>query len=146
VRCSIHASTNLELIARLDDELFPGERVPDDILHGSLWWVAFGGVGAERKAVGYAGLQVFGAENKGFLSRAGVLPVARGHRLQQRLIRTRVAKARELGLARVYSYVWAMNIPSMRSLVRCGFHPYYADRAGATYIYLQKQLTQKIAA
>lgn len=60
------------------------------------------------------------------LTRAVTRPEHRGHGLQQRLIRARVALARRLGCKRVVTYTSADNTASMRALVRTGFLPYSA--------------------
>ena len=65
----------------------------------------------------------------------------RGRGLQRRLIRVRVRHARRIGLRRVYTYVSAPNIASMKSLVREGFEPYYfCWEESNPFVYLERRL------
>jgi len=59
-----------------------------------------------------------------FLSSCGVLPSARGFRLQRRLIRARIAWARSHGYERAITYTTWDNVPSARNLLREGFELY----------------------
>lgn len=138
----IRPTDDLDEIQELDRKVFPYDVViQGPHLLDSLWWVAE----ADGEPLGYAGLHISEWRDgltKGFLVRAGVLPEARGRHLQRRLIRVRVAAARRLGCARVYSYVSVGNIASLRSLIRCGLLPYYTERPGAvTFVHLEKLLT-----
>lgn len=131
------------MIAYLDDICFPGEPIESGILEWSEWWVAMSG----KEPVAYAGLKSQDGGAKAFLCRAGVLPQARGGRLQKRLIRVREAYARAHLIPRVYTYVSAWGLRSMNSLLSCGYRPYYTARMDTvdggqnTFIYLQKHLT-----
>lgn len=144
----IRQTDDLDAVSEMDRVCFPTDSaIDEDTLAHSVWWFAE----LEGRPVAYAGLlcqhpgtaQV-GAYEKAFLCRAGVLPEARGTGLQVRLIRARVAFAKRVGVPRVYTYVATCGVASMRSLVKCGFLPYYYrfDNPGA-FIYLEKKLTPK---
>lgn len=149
----IKQTEDLELISELDCRLFGDEGLKEDsaLLNDSVWWVAEAFMDDEWQAVGYAGLEVTDAGKKAFLSRAGVLPVARGQKLQQRLIRARVAYARRQGVERVWTYTHWANIRSQRSLARAGLLPYYyelqanADGSHTRFLYFELALTPKRA-
>ena len=145
MRCT--PTTDLELITRLNDACFK-DRTPlvGDELTQSVWWVLRDGT----TPVAFGGIRDL-KDGRGYLSRAGVLPEHKGHGLQRRLINVRVAWARRRGLKRVYTHVWAGNLGSMRSLIRCGFMPYHLERSeGAgcsrqkfSWLYLDKRLTPR---
>jgi RimJ/RimL family protein N-acetyltransferase len=147
----IKQTDDLELISELDCQLFEHEGLKGDdaLLNDSVWWVAEAFMDDEWQPVGYAGLEVTDAGKKAFLSRAGVLPIARGQQLQQRLIRARVAYARRQGVERVWTYTHWANIRSQRSLVRAGLLPYYyerqadGDQGHIHFIYYELALTAK---
>lgn len=88
----------------------------------SDWWVAEDG----DEAVAYAGLYT-GIKGEGWLVRAGVVPAARGNNLQRRLIGVRVARAKVLGIPKLYTYTMDWNRYSNANLARAGFVPYKVD-------------------
>lgn len=135
----VRQTDDLDQIVELDRVCFPLDKVISGVtLEDSIWWLAT----VDGAPVGYAGLYPMPTEgNKAFLSRAGVVLEARGHRLQQKLIRVRTAYAKRLGFDRVYTYVVTSGVPSMRSLVRCGFVPYhYSLEDEGAFLYLEKVL------
>ncbi len=135
----IHQTEDLEIVMELDRTLFPGEAMRLDEAEASNWWVAYTQDGTP---VAYAGLSVPGPQKWGFLSRAGVLPVARGGGLQKRLIRVRERWARAHGLTHTWTYVATFNVPSQRSLIGCGYLPYrYVCDAAFAGIYFKRSLT-----
>lgn len=86
------------------------------------YWGAFDG----PELVGYAGVIPSSSfSDVVFLCNAGVLPRARGKHLQRRLIRARLhwAKREEYIYARTYTVTF--NPASARSLIACGFKPYW---------------------
>lgn len=123
----------------LDEICFPAdERVA---IGDALWWVAW----REREAVGYAGLRVCREPvNRGlaFLCRAGVLPQHRGHGLQKRMIRVRLAEARRLGVREVVTYVVPSNLASANSLLACGFKLYRPEHrwGGSEALYFRQKI------
>lgn len=60
-----------------------------------------------------------------YLARAGVLPKARGHGLQLRLIRARVKGAKAAGAKAIITDCTNRNAASARSLIKAGFKPYW---------------------
>ena len=77
-----------------------------------------------------------------FLSRAGVLPIATGNRLQQRMIRARVQWARDEAAEVVITYCTYDNHASLVNLLKCGFKLYHPSwKWGGTDVhYFTKQL------
>lgn len=61
------------------------------------------------------------AEDGFVITRQGVIPIYRGLRLQQRMIRETMARARRAGIAEVWTYTTAGNIASANSFIACGF-------------------------
>lgn len=86
-----------------------------------LWWVAFDG----RTPAAFACMRPsIRWEHTGYLAMSGVLKSYRKRGLQKRLIRKRVAHARELGWHTVITDTMHDNPGSMRALIACGFRPY----------------------
>ena len=85
------------------------------------WWVAFDG----KTPAAFACLRPsIRSEHTGYLAMSGVLARWRGKGLQRKLIRKRVAYARQLGWHTVITDTMHGNAASMRSLIACGFRPY----------------------
>jgi len=64
-----------------------------------------------------------------FLSRAGVLPEARGQGLQKFMIDLREDAMRKAGQVRSITYTEAYSVASMRSLMACGYKPFEPTKA-----------------
>lgn len=128
-------STNYIEIRKLDAQLFNSTDTLHPIEQGTWFLTWLGGV-----PVAYSAIDL----NTGYLSRAGVLPCARGKNLQRLHIRRRIDAALAAGLKRVYTDVMAYNVPSHRSLVREGFLPYRPDPrvwyAHPDVVYLERLL------
>jgi GNAT superfamily N-acetyltransferase len=130
-----------QAIASLSNDTFSkeelvGDRRPDPIGH---WWVAFDG----PVAVAFAGMVPslrFAAA--GYMCLAGVLPAYRGKGLQKRLIKKRIDKAKALGWKAVFTETICTTVPSIASLIGCGFKPYApaVPWGHSTAIYWRKQL------
>ena len=60
-----------------------------------------------------------------YLHASGVLPAARGKHLQRRLIRARLRHAKREGYVWAHTYTLPENPASSRSLIACGFKPYW---------------------
>ena len=83
----------------------------------SYWWLAEDA----GDPVGFASLSWSRRwSDTGYLSRAGVVPKARGYGLQKRLIRVRVQKAKRMGMNWLITDTTA-NPASSNSLIACGF-------------------------
>jgi len=133
----IRRSDDLELIAELEREIFYDTvKMDDSDMAATDWWVAMDG----DVPVGFAGVRMLPAEGKAFLALAGVTAVARGKGLQKRLIRVRTRHAKRHLAPRCYTYVKSTNHASMRSLISCGFKPYYTAKCEiGTIIYFENQ-------
>lgn len=119
------------LLLWLQLEALPGDQ-PASTEQGH-WWIAF----ADGSPVAFAGLYVSAQDPQGgYLCRAGVLPHARGHGLQLRLLRARERYARKLGMQTLYSDTYD-NPHSTNNLIAAGYRA-FSPRirygfAGATY-------------
>lgn len=125
------------LLRKLQKRILPS----DDLVPPwqGYWWLAH----LDYTAVGFGCLEMTAGGLNGFLSRAGVLRGHHGHHLQVRLIRARIAKARRLGLRAVVSDTRVGNVPSAKSLIRCGLRPYEPKetwRTGTDTIYWRLRL------
>jgi len=124
------------LLKWLDSECFPADE-PYDFAKQD-WWIVYD---EQKHPVGYAGLK-----NKGgyvYFGRAGILPSARGHGLQRRLIRVREKHARQLGCKSAITDTVPSNVASNNNLIREGYemyHPQAPWRVGGA-IYWIKDLT-----
>lgn len=121
-----------------------GACFPYDTLYpkaGCWWWIAY----EDKVPVAFAGLRPLTGHDKGrgFLCRAGVLPKARGHKLQRRLIRCRLRKAKVCGLKEVITYTYRWNFESAFNLIKEGLRmyqpPYEWGSRGAMYFYKSTQ-------
>jgi GNAT superfamily N-acetyltransferase len=89
---------------------------PEDL--AGWWWFVING---RRQIVGFAEMRPSVRElGAVYLARSGVLPEARGHGLQKRLIRVRLRLARRLGYGVAYSDT-ITNPHSANNLAACGF-------------------------
>lgn len=101
----------------MDEHCFPMDELASK---AGWWWIAWWA----GEPAGFAGLRALAVEQHiGYLCRAGVLEHCRGHGLQKKLIRARIAYARRLGLRELVTDTTA-NIPSANSLISCGFKLY----------------------
>lgn len=105
------------ILSTLDDKCFKGETPYPKV--GSYWWLAY----MDDEPIAFAGLTPYDYITKpaAFLSRAGVLPKARGHGIQKRLIRARERTAKKDGYNRVITYTSYDNIISANNLIKCGY-------------------------
>jgi GNAT superfamily N-acetyltransferase len=107
-------------LERLDMICFPEDKpYPKE---GCFWWLAFDG----KRVIAFAGLKPLAGINRGtgFLCRAGVIPNARGSKVQRRLVRARIKKALQLGLKRVITYTSRVNFGSIINLLKSGMRFY----------------------
>lgn len=116
----IRRESDQRVIAAMDLLLFPNDTLSNKHLGEGLWWTARD---EHDNPVAYAGLYYREDQKRWWLIRVGVLETHRGHGLQRRLIRVRLAAAKRRGAKRVHTYVAANNIPSHRSVIRCGLLP-----------------------
>ncbi len=130
----------LEEINNLNNALFPGAAL-GPLLDSSTWWLAEYDAEGVWTACGYAGAELTNEGQYCFLSRAGVLRMARGRGLQKRLIYVREAWARKHGATHAWTYVFWSNLASMRNLVSWGYVPYTVDiENDSRFVFLKKKL------
>jgi len=132
-----------DTIAVLDKIAFPADAPPDT--KTGDWWAYYDG----KTPIAYCGLRPSNNfVNSGYLCRAGVLPLYRGHSLQLRMIRLRERYARSLGWEMLVTDTSNDNIVSSNNLIKAGyrlFRPmYFWSFVGANYWY--KKLRKKNAA
>jgi RimJ/RimL family protein N-acetyltransferase len=125
-------------ILDLDNRCFPSDGAvePDD---DSFWWVAWDGI----TPVAFAGMRPCQQKcNEGIvaLTRCGVVKDYRGQGIQKRLIRSRVAYAKRLGLRQVVAYVKTWNLASANSLIACGFKLYGGKWGGKGSLHFYRDL------
>lgn len=87
---------------------------------GAYWFMAFD---EDKIPCAYAAFTIL-PTGFGFLSRAGVLPGARGHGLQKRLVRARERNARGFGVSRMVTYTSLDNVQSSNNLIKSGYRLY----------------------
>lgn len=119
----IFRTKNLTAVRQLDSTLWVDDETDTFIGH-ELWLVR----GPTGKLVGYAALKLVDGGHTGYLAKVGLMHEARGHGLQKRLIRVRERRARELGAKTVITYTSTTNMPSINSLVACGYRVYRPAR------------------
>ena len=90
----------------------------DEWEDASAYWIAYDDVSSP---VGFCSVRVLRNEPGVFLTRAGILPCARGQGLQRRMINTRVQWARKGGFEYAVTYCYYDNHASIVNLLRCGF-------------------------
>ncbi len=152
---TIRMSDDLDEVLELNKRIFYlDQKLAGPDLLDSTWWLAYDGkepIGFAGLAVKNAVLSVTGHEPvrlddvwEGHLVRAGVVKEARGKNLQRRLISVRVREAKRLGCLKVVTYTATKNIASQRSLISCGFKPYWYEFAqDNAFIYFSKELDAK---
>jgi N-acetylglutamate synthase-like GNAT family acetyltransferase len=123
----IERTRNYDTVREMNRMFFP--EAPLEDIEGSDWWLVRNDA---KQVVAYAGLYV-ALKEEAWLSRVGVLPVARGGGLQSRLIRAREARARKLGYGKVFTYTDPGNHRSNKNLAANGYVPYKVDEDGWLY-------------
>ena len=116
---TLKPSRDFRLIEQLERESFPGDE-PYNV-RSAKWWLAY----HDGHLAGFAGAKVILGSRAVYLCRAGVKSGHRGHRIQLRLIRARVAWARRLpDIDCVITYTLRENTASSNNLIRAGFKLY----------------------
>lgn len=133
---------DIDVVRRLDRQLFPETYFegPED---GNVYWLLFD----FDTPVGFCSVRPsrFDPEHTVFLSRAGILPVARGLRLHRRMIRARCRWARKHGFEYAITYCYNENKASAVNLIKEGFLPWKPPEsigrwAGEDAMYFRKTL------
>lgn len=115
----IRRVNDLDQIRLMDLEEFDGCEFPE----GHTWWAVLNGA----TAVGYASAVYRPELGYVYLGRCMVVESARGNKLQRRLLRARIAWAKEQGADRVITYTLLKNYESLVNLLRAGFRFYDPD-------------------
>jgi GNAT superfamily N-acetyltransferase len=114
----------IEEIRELDAREFRGADFP----HGSTWWIL-----DHDPELGYCGAEIGpdpvrkGPEPILHLTRGVVCDALRGRGIQAAMVRKRLSWGRRRGARSAQVYTWHDNVPSMRTLARCGFIPLRAQ-------------------
>lgn len=109
----------------LDAQIFvKDEHMTIEEAERTVWWIARDESG---QPVAYAGARAIPKQRLSYLVRAGVLPSARGHGLQRRLIRCRVNWSAKQNAAAAITYTIHTNYPSSNNLIHSGFRMYSPD-------------------
>lgn len=118
--------------------LFPNDEQFRKSVNNAMW------IGYEetQTPVAFCTARYLPNENSVFLERAGVLPIARGLKLQRRMIKLRENWAKSLGADAVLTYVAHHNHASIVSLIKAGYHIYWPSKfwAGKSVHYFQKSI------
>jgi GNAT superfamily N-acetyltransferase len=104
---------------------------------GAEYWAAYDGT----DLIGFAGLkQSERWTDCVYFHTCGIVWGYRGKRLQRRLIRARLRWAKRNGFVWAHTYTLPSNPASSRSLIACGFRPYWPARpwAGAVCYWFRK--------
>lgn len=122
-------------LGELNRKLF-GDGLGMDFSKHECWSVHLAG-----KLIAFATYKAVGGDTV-FLSRAGVLPEARGQGLQKKLIKARCNHAKKAGYSWAVTYTSPENAPSFTSLQACGFLLYLPEYrwAGTEMLYWRKKL------
>jgi GNAT superfamily N-acetyltransferase len=110
-------------------EMFAYDFSNCDFPEDHTFWLAVDQV--SKLAVGFASAVYRPDSGYVYLGSCWVHPGARGHKLQRRFLRARVAWARRKGADRVVTYTVLQNYASMVNLLACGFEFY---RPGRKYV------------
>ena len=110
------------VVSRLDAVCFPGD---EPVFTGGdrVWWWAEREDGCH---VAYAGVSPLRDQGLAYFCRAGVVPQYRGHGLQRRLLRARIAWCRKNKLEPITDCT-ADNVASINNLVAVGFKAYLPE-------------------
>lgn len=108
-------------------------------LEGSEWWIAWD---ENKEPVGYCGVVIY--EDFAVHKRCGVLPRARGNKLQKKMLRLRENFARKQGCESISTYVSIQNCISANNLFKTGYLSYNPEWrwGGEGFLYVQKTLVK----
>jgi RimJ/RimL family protein N-acetyltransferase len=113
---SLRQSTDRAAIDALQRLCLPSDE-PLSIEEGGVWWIT-------TDLTAFCAIKQTDTEGHWYLSRAGVVPSARGQGLQKRMIRCREQFAKKMGAAYVITDCTAENLASANSLMACGYRLY----------------------
>lgn len=138
MKVTLRRSDDVQTAYALHLILFPEDEWEDETL-GNVYWIAKDSTGTP---VGFCAARWSSFDGWVFLSRAGVLPCARGHKLQRRMIRVRERWARSVGATGVLTYVHKDNHASLSNLMKCNYRLYHPAEKEADFLFLCKRFTQ----
>jgi len=134
VKFSVRRTDDEAAVEALHTLVFPLDEWED----ADAMWLVWDPSGTP---VGFCTARKLKQEDAVFLARAGVLPCARGHKLQRRLLQVRESWARKLGVEVCITYVLHSNFPSLANLIKSGYEMYKPPWKYAGDVqYLQKSL------
>lgn len=113
----LRRTDDVEAVMALHTLCLPGDDWDEGTQHWILW-------DALWSPVGFCSARLLTGQPGVFLSRAGVLPAARGCGLQRRMIQTRLRWAREVDATFAITYTTYTNFASTMNLLKCGFKFY----------------------
>jgi GNAT superfamily N-acetyltransferase len=117
------AEDEIEECEQLFTRFFPGCIKPRQ---DSVWWVAIE-LAQRDEIVAFASARLI-EDGSAIFNSAGVLREHRGHGLQRRLIRARVAWAKRQGCPHAVTYTATDNATSANSLIASGFKQLELDK------------------
>ncbi len=138
MRITIRQTEDVEEIKKLDLACFPTDQ-REDFSDQEMWLAT-----VDDEPVGFTAYKLEGGVPT--ITRMGVVPQARGMRLQVRFAHVAAQAARRAGFALIKTYVRADNLASLRNLIRAGFVPvktWVEETSAAWFINLEKVLTKK---
>ena len=119
MRITLKESTDYQLIAWMDAQLFPSD-FPITRWDSTKWWVGY----YKGAPVCYCGIIEVADIDFGYFNRAGVLPEAQGYGIQRKMIKKRIEYARKCGWTHVITDTCNDNVASINNLIKCGFKTY----------------------
>jgi GNAT superfamily N-acetyltransferase len=122
---TVTMTEDLDTVEALHTLCLPGDEFPDEDDIHQAWLVAEDD--EDETPVGFATIKVVD-EDTVFMQRSGVLPHARGHRLQRRLLQQRERWARECDIKWVVTYTSYRNHASITTLIKAGYRFYLPEQ------------------
>ncbi len=106
----------------------------------SDWWIVWD---ENDNPVAYCGVVLY--NDFAVHKRCGVLPIARGHGLQRRMLRIRENYAKKNGAKSICTYVSVQNSISANNLIKSGYLVYNPEWrwGGDDFLYIEKKLIKK---
>lgn len=140
---TIRQDESLEEILLCDSLIFPGEEMDPEEAKKFRWWTAR--VKSTGEIAAYGALWLvpdLDGEVVAYLCRFGTMPLARGNRLQQKLIRCILNHAKRKGCKTAITYTMPWNHASSNSFIRQGFTLYEPEYAhvGTGVLYWRREL------
>lgn len=132
----IKRTKDLDLIVRINDEIFPEDKL--DVDHKTTAWIVYS---EDKEIAGFCTCR-----NAGYgilyMDRGGIKYKHRGKGLHRKMISAREAYAKKNGFKKIITYVMKENWTSLFTLIRCDYLKYTPEYkyAGDNVVYLIKEL------